>query len=115
MTGFGFAAPLLAIGALLHPVDLAPPRAPAGIGGVLSASLCAEEPPADGPRTNGSWIDCYVSCVEAEREKCVDQCGSRDPLSNPCLAICYDAVALGCAIGCTHFASRPDIVIGQTP
>ncbi len=115
MTGTGLAVPILALGALLASADVLALPLPAGATPEASAPLCARSAQSSDPRAAGSWIDCYVSCVEAERERCVEQCGSRDPMSNPCLAICYDAVALGCAIGCTHFAQRPEVVIGETP
>jgi hypothetical protein len=76
----------------------------------------AEPPrPAPDPGLDGSWLDCYASCVDAQWPRCVEQCGGYDPTTNPCLAICYDAIALGCAIGCTHWGVVPDMVEGTTP
>ncbi len=114
MTGIPFAVPLLLLAlAPPPPVDHAAPACPAPRGARLL--LDARLPGADDPRLDGSWLDCYVACVESQWPACVNQCGSHDPMTNPCLAVCYDAIALGCAIGCTHWGVVPYTVDGATP
>lgn len=46
-----------------------------------------------------SYPDCYVDCVEDERERCQRDCDSRSPW-NPCVSLCYISISLGCSIGC---------------
>jgi hypothetical protein len=75
----------------------------------------AAPPPADDPGVDGPWLDCYASCVDAQWPRCVEQCGgSYDPMTNPCLAICYDAISIGCAIGCSRLTLQQQ-TIGASP
>lgn len=46
-----------------------------------------------------SFSDCYEECVEDERSRCQTSCGSTK-YYDPCVSICYVAIAVGCSIGC---------------
>ncbi len=114
MTGFSLALPLLMLSlAPAPPADHTTPTCPAP--GAARLLLDARLPAADDPRLNGSWLDCYVACIESQWPGCVNQCGSHDPMTNPCLAVCYDSIALGCAIGCTHWGGVPNALDAGTP
>jgi len=115
MTGLSLTIPLLALAlAPALPGDPPPPACPAR--DAARPPFAAPTAPAPGPDLDGSWLDCYAACVDAQWPRCVEQCGgSYDPTTNPCLAICYDAIALGCAIGCTHWGVVPDMVEGAAP
>jgi hypothetical protein len=71
--------------------------------------------PDPAPGTDGPWLDCYAACVDAQWPRCVAQCGGYDPTTNPCLAICYDAIALGCAIGCSKWGVQPQTAEQTAP
>jgi hypothetical protein len=114
MTGLALTIPLLAFGVTSMLFGDGPPPAcpsPAALRPRFEAPL----PPAPDPGLNGSWLDCYSGCIEAQLPQCIEQCGSYDPITNPCLAICYDAIAIGCAIGCTHWGFVPNMVAGTMP
>ena len=115
MTGLLLTIPLLALApAPALPGDHSPPACPATV--AARAPVAAPTASAGQPGLDGSWLDCYAACVDAQWPRCVEQCGgSYDPTTNPCLAICYDAIALGCAIGCTHWGVVPDMVEGAAP
>lgn len=116
MTGLPFPLPLALLSLALapsHPGPTPPASCPAL---EVARRPCAPPPaPPDAPATDGPWLDCYVACVEAQWRRCVEQCGGYDPTTNPCLAICYDAISLGCAIGCTRWGLVPNTVEGATP
>jgi hypothetical protein len=116
MTGIPLTTPLLALSFALAPAlpgDRPPPSCPARA--AVRPPAAAPLPPAHDPGLDGSWLDCYAACVEAQWPRCVAQCGSYDPTTNPCLAICYDAIALGCAIGCSHWGVVPYTVDQTAP
>jgi len=114
MTGLPLTIPLLALA--LAPALAGDPPPPACPARDAARPPFAAPPAPPGPGLDGSWLDCYAACVDAQWPRCVAQCGgSYDPTTNPCLAICYDAIALGCAIGCTHWGVVPDTVESATP
>nr|MCU0231746.1 hypothetical protein [Acidobacteriota bacterium] len=98
----------------LSPASAGPPAIPACPAPHYALPPGVAPPPADDPEVDGPWLDCYSSCVDAQWKRCVEQCGSYDPMINPCLAICYDAISIGCAIGCSRLTLQQQ-TIGASP
>jgi len=50
--------------------------------------------------TPGGTGDCYVECIEQQRERCYADCHTQATW-HPCVGTCFIAASLGCLIGCS--------------